>query len=102
MGAFTRLQIQLFPYMFNRIQIRTLGKLLQNSPMFSSYPFLSAFSCVFWVVTLLEDPWPVTGTELSDTGQYVAPECLDSVEMSLCPAQIQGTLCQAQQSSPKT
>ena len=61
-----------FHRMFDKIQIRTHRRPLQNNPMFCCYPFLGAFSCVFWVIILLEDPWPATETELSDTGQYVS------------------------------
>ncbi len=33
----------------------------------------SAFWSVFRVIVLLEDPWPLVETQLSDTGDYVAP-----------------------------
>ena len=36
------------------------------------HPFLSVFSCVFWVIILLEDPWPATETKLSETGQHIS------------------------------
>ena len=31
-----------------------------------------AFWSMLWVIVLLEDPWPLTETQLSDTGPYIA------------------------------
>ena len=45
---------------------------LQNSPALCLKPFLCAFWSMLWVIVLLEGPWPLTETQLSDTGPYIA------------------------------
>ncbi len=65
---------EISPQVFYGIQIWTHCWPLQNSPVLCLQPFLSAFWSVFRVIFLLEDPWPLVETQLSDTGHYVAPQ----------------------------
>ena len=49
---------------------------LQNSPVLCLQPFLGALWGMFWVIVLLEHPWPLKQTQLSDTRPYIVGQNL--------------------------
>ena len=75
---------------------------IQNSPALCLKPFQCAFWSMIWLIVLMEDPLPLTETQLSDTGLHCAPKCFGSLQISWCYAHSQGIRCQKQQSNPTT
>ena len=70
--AYPNCWFEISPQVFYEISIWTYCWPLQNSPALCFRPFLCAFWSMLWVIVLLEDPWPLTETQLSDTGPYIA------------------------------
>lgn len=64
----------------------------------SVLPFFGVLAVWFFlIITLLEDPWPVTA--FRHQAAHFSTECLSSLGISLYPALIQNTRCQMEKKS---